>query len=65
LYSWHKPNKSYQQKDDKGPLIVIVGDGFAAKALGRAPVRVLLIDQSKHHVCQVCLCGSLRPPIDR
>ena len=41
------------------PLIVIVGGGFgglaAAKALRRAPVNVLLIDRSNHHVFQPLL----------
>ena len=41
------------------PLVVIVGGGFgglaAAKALRRAPVNVLLIDKSNHHVFQPLL----------
>ena len=41
------------------PLVVIVGGGFgglaAAKALRRAPVDVLLIDRSNHHVFQPLL----------
>ena len=41
------------------PLVVIVGGGFgglaAAKALRRAPVKVLLIDRSNHHVFQPLL----------
>ena len=41
------------------PLVVIVGGGFgglaAAKSLGRAPVNVLLIDRSNHHVFQPLL----------
>ena len=41
------------------PLVVIVGGGFgglsAAKALRRAPVNVLLIDRSNHHVFQPLL----------
>jgi len=41
------------------PLVVVVGGGFgglaAAKALRRAPVRVLLIDRSNHHVFQPLL----------
>ena len=44
---------------DKIPLAVIVGGGFgglaAAKALRRAPVNVLLIDRSNHHVFQPLL----------
>ena len=40
----------------KIPLVVIVGGGFgglaAAKALRRAPVNVLVIDRSNHHVFQ-------------
>jgi NADH dehydrogenase len=43
----------------KTPLVVIVGGGFgglaAAKALRRAPVNVLLIDKSNHHVFQPLL----------
>src|SRR6201989_3126623 len=41
------------------PLVVIVGGGFgglaAAKALRHAPVNVLLIDRSNHHVFQPLL----------
>lgn len=41
------------------PLVVIVGGGFAglsaAKALKNAPVRVLLIDRSNHHLFQPLL----------
>ena len=44
---------------NKIPLAVIVGGGFgglaAAKALRRAPVKVLLIDRSNHHVFQPLL----------
>jgi NADH:ubiquinone reductase (H+-translocating) len=44
---------------EKIPLVVIVGGGFgglaAAKALRRAPVNVLLIDRSNHHVFQPLL----------
>jgi len=43
----------------KIPLVVIIGGGFgglaAAKRLKRAPVRVLLIDRSNHHVFQPLL----------
>ena len=43
----------------KIPLVVIVGGGFgglaAAKSLRRAPVNVLLIDRSNHHVFQPLL----------
>jgi NADH dehydrogenase len=43
----------------KTPLVVVVGGGFgglaAAKALRRAPVNVLLIDKSNHHVFQPLL----------
>src|ERR1700691_2047266 len=43
----------------KIPLVVIVGGGFgglaAAKGLRRAPVNVLLIDRSNHHVFQPLL----------
>lgn len=44
---------------NEAPLVVIVGGGFgglaAAKALRRAPVNVLLIDRSNHHVFQPLL----------
>src|SRR5438552_19048674 len=44
---------------NKVPLVVIVGGGFgglaAAKSLRRAPVDVLLIDRSNHHVFQPLL----------
>jgi NADH dehydrogenase FAD-containing subunit len=44
---------------NKVPLVVIVGGGFgglvAAKGLRRAPVNVLLIDRSNHHVFQPLL----------
>jgi NADH:ubiquinone reductase (H+-translocating) len=44
---------------NKVPLVVIVGGGFgglaAAKVLRRAPVNVLLIDRSNHHVFQPLL----------
>src|ERR1700719_3853669 len=43
----------------KVPLVVIVGGGFgglaAAKALRRAPVNILLIDRSNHHLFQPLL----------
>jgi NADH dehydrogenase FAD-containing subunit len=43
----------------KVPVVVIVGGGFgglaAAKALRRAPVRILLIDRSNHHLFQPLL----------
>jgi NADH dehydrogenase len=43
----------------KPPLVVIVGGGFgglaAAKKLKRAPVDVLVIDRSNHHVFQPLL----------
>src|SRR6185503_13255072 len=42
-----------------GPRVVILGGGFgglyAAKGLGRAPVRVTLIDRRNHHVFQPLL----------
>src|ERR1700739_2014415 len=48
-----------QKMAQKPPLVVIVGGGFgglaAAKALRRAPVKVLLIDRSNHHVFQPLL----------
>src|SRR5215813_8970057 len=44
---------------EKLPLVVIVGGGFAglaaAKALKGAPVRVLLIDRTNHHLFQPLL----------
>src|SRR3954462_4118549 len=43
----------------KTPRVVIVGGGFgglaAAKALGKAPVEVILIDRTNHHVFQPLL----------
>src|SRR5580698_5230286 len=48
-----------QKMAQKPPLVVIVGGGFgglaAAKALSRAPVSVLLIDKSNHHIFQPLL----------
>jgi NADH:quinone reductase (non-electrogenic) len=45
--------------NSNGPLVVIVGGGFAglaaAKALRHAPVRVLLIDRTNHHLFQPLL----------
>src|SRR5258707_12824846 len=44
---------------NKVPFVVIVGGGFgglaAAKALRKAPVQVLLIDRTNHHVFQPLL----------
>ncbi len=41
------------------PRVVIVGGGFgglaAGKALGKAPVEVILIDRTNHHVFQPLL----------
>src|SRR6266481_2185315 len=45
--------------NDNLPIVVIVGGGFggisAAKALRKAPVRVLLIDRTNHHLFQPLL----------
>jgi NADH dehydrogenase FAD-containing subunit len=45
--------------DDRVPRVVIVGGGFgglaAAKALGKTPARVLLIDRTNHHLFQPLL----------
>lgn len=45
--------------EDRRPHVVIVGAGFgglsAAKALGKAPVRVTLIDRRNHHLFQPLL----------
>src|SRR5689334_9263082 len=42
------------ERKPKAPRVVIVGGGFgglaAAKALGRAPADVILIDRMNHHV---------------
>ncbi len=42
------------ERKSKTPRVVIVGGGFgglaAAKALGKAPVEVILIDRTNHHV---------------
>jgi NADH dehydrogenase len=47
------------QPGPKTPRVVIVGGGFgglaAAKALGKAPVEVILIDRTNHHVFQPLL----------
>src|ERR1700752_4839419 len=44
---------------EEAPVVVIVGGGFAglsaAKALRRAPVKVVLIDRTNHHVFQPLL----------
>jgi len=44
---------------DQTPVVVIVGGGFAglsaARALGHAPVRVVLIDRTNHHLFQPLL----------
>src|SRR5437870_850417 len=46
-------------QEAKRPRVVIVGGGFgglaAAKALGKAPVEVILIDRTNHHVFQPLL----------
>src|SRR4029077_6752038 len=45
--------------NDNLPIVVIIGGGFggisAAKALRKAPVRVLLIDRTNHHLFQPLL----------
>jgi NADH dehydrogenase FAD-containing subunit len=45
--------------DDRVPRVAIVGGGFgglaAAKALGKAPVQVFLIDRTNHHLFQPLL----------
>jgi NADH dehydrogenase FAD-containing subunit len=45
--------------DDRVPRVVIVGGGFgglaAARALGKTPARVLLIDRRNHHLFQPLL----------
>jgi NADH dehydrogenase len=47
------------KQTSKTPRVVIVGGGFgglaAAKALGKAPVEVILIDRTNHHVFQPLL----------
>jgi len=47
------------EQTSKAPRVVIVGGGFgglaAAKALGKAPVEVILIDRTNHHVFQPLL----------
>jgi len=47
------------EQTSKRPRVVIVGGGFgglaAAKALGKAPVEVILIDRTNHHVFQPLL----------
>src|SRR5438046_10578656 len=48
-----------EERTSKTPRVVIVGGGFggltAAKALGKAPVEVILIDRTNHHVFQPLL----------
>ena len=52
-------NKGADEPKSKAPRVVIVGGGFgglaAAKALGKAPVEVVLIDRTNHHVFQPLL----------
>src|SRR6266436_6004210 len=47
------------ERTSKTPRVLIVGGGFgglaAAKALGKAPVQVILIDRTNHHVFQPLL----------
>src|SRR6266545_4019840 len=47
------------ERKSKTPRVVIVGGGFgglaAAKALGKAPVEVILVDRTNHHVFQPLL----------
>jgi NADH dehydrogenase len=49
----------YQRMSRQTPVVVIVGSGFgglaAARALKRAPVQVILIDRSNHHLFQPLL----------
>jgi NADH:ubiquinone reductase (H+-translocating) len=56
---WYKRGVDPRNPDDKRPLVVIVGGGFgglaAAKALADAPVRVLLLDRTNHHLFQPLL----------
>jgi NADH dehydrogenase len=51
--------KEEQNMNERPPRVVIVGGGFgglaAAKALRRAPVEVVLIDRSNHHLFQPLL----------
>jgi len=48
-----------QSKHSQRPRVVVVGGGFgglaAAKALGKAPVDVILIDRTNHHLFQPLL----------
>src|SRR6266852_21664 len=50
---------SADEQTSKAPRVVIVGGGFgglaAAKALGKAPAEVILIDRTNHHVFQPLL----------
>ncbi len=52
-------SNSINPLDTRGPRVVIVGGGFgglaAAKALRKAPVQVILIDRTNHHVFQPLL----------
>ena len=44
---------------ERKPVVIIVGGGFgglaAARALKKAPVKVILIDRSNHHLFQPLL----------
>ena len=46
-------------QNQSGPRVVILGAGFAginaAKALGRAPVHVMVVDRKNHHTFQPLL----------
>src|SRR5271163_657622 len=66
LACWFTPNRTSRSRVElerrmigKIPVVVIVGGGFgglaAAKGLRRAPVNVLLVDRSNHHVFQPLL----------
>lgn len=52
-------NSNGRHPSPKSPRVVIVGGGFgglaAAKALGNAPVEVVLIDRTNHHLFQPLL----------
>jgi NADH dehydrogenase len=50
---------AWEVMSERVPLVVIVGGGFgglsAAKALRKAPVRIILIDRTNHHLFQPLL----------
>src|SRR6266699_698681 len=52
-------SKETDSMTERAPVVVVVGGGFgglsAAKALRKAPVQILLIDRTNHHLFQPLL----------